>query len=96
MYLGILTSNNVINEIKATRAKNNEFSIPKLEKLKILIPPILLNGSLIINISALTTKIKINKISNDEKGFNLSLFSCLTSSFLSYFSGTPPISPNNG
>ena len=29
VYLGILTINNVINEIKATRAKNNEFSIPK-------------------------------------------------------------------
>ena len=96
MYLGILTSNNVINEINATRAKNNEFSIPKYEKLRILIPPILLNGSLIINISALTTKIKINKISNGEKGFNFSLFSFLTSNFLSYFSGTPPILPNNG
>ena len=96
VYLGILTSNNVINEINATRAKNNEFSIPKYEKLRILIPPILLNGSLIINISALTTKIKINKISNGEKGFNFSLFSFLTSNFLSYFSGTPPISPNNG
>ena len=32
VYLGILTSNNVINEINATRAKNNEFSIPKYEK----------------------------------------------------------------
>ena len=29
VYLGILTINNVINEIKATRAKNNELSIPK-------------------------------------------------------------------
>ena len=74
VYLGILTSNNVINEINATRAKNNEFSIPKYEKLRILIPPILLNGSLIINISALTTKIKINKISNGEKGWHRNSF----------------------
>ena len=74
MYLGILTSNNVINEINATRAKNNEFSIPKYEKLRILIPPILLNGSLIINISALTTKIKINKISNGKKDLTFHCF----------------------
>jgi len=40
----------------ATSAKNNESDIPAIEKFKVLIFPILLKGSLIININAETIK----------------------------------------
>ena len=53
VYLGIRTSNKAIKATNAISAKNNEFSIPKQVKFKISIPPILLSGSFIMNISAL-------------------------------------------
>ena len=61
VYLGILTINKIIKVMAATSAKNNESDIPAIEKFKVLIFPILLKGSLIININAETIKTTINE-----------------------------------